>query len=228
LTEYGRPVRTVVVLAIAVIALVFIVNNRSGDDEDTTTEATDSPATTTEATVPLEPTTEPKPSREERAQELMAKLSPGQVAELKAKLSREQLRELKREANTEAKLSREQLRELKRVANDWASLFATDACNRYTGQPICERLRVPVLPAFKKSFADATIEDIKSERITLVGWADRPYYLAAVKFSNGEVVVFGGVPGVPPARSCAGAGSGCVWNIGEVEHNRRFLEAARE
>jgi plastocyanin len=51
MTTYARPVRTVVVLAIAVIALVFIVNNNivdngSGDDEDTTTEATET--TTTE------------------------------------------------------------------------------------------------------------------------------------------------------------------------------------
>jgi hypothetical protein len=46
-TEYGRPVRTVVVvvLAVAVIALVYIVNSRSGDDEDTTTEATVAPDT---------------------------------------------------------------------------------------------------------------------------------------------------------------------------------------
>src|SRR5918994_4886089 len=45
MTEYGRPVRAVVVLAVAVIALVYIVNNRSGDDEDTTTEATLAPDT---------------------------------------------------------------------------------------------------------------------------------------------------------------------------------------
>jgi hypothetical protein len=46
-TQYGRPVRTVVVvvLAVAVIALVYIVNSGSADDEDTTTEATVAPDT---------------------------------------------------------------------------------------------------------------------------------------------------------------------------------------
>jgi hypothetical protein len=144
-------------------------------------------------------------------------------------LSREQVRELKREANIKAKLSREQVRELKRAANDWASRFATRACNRYMGQPMCERLDTPLSEAseaFQTSFADATVEDIKSERIVLVGWFPGPYYEAAVKFSNGEVVVFGGARGVPPAESCAGSGSGCVWNLAEPDHNRRFLEAA--
>jgi hypothetical protein len=151
------------------------------------------------------------------------------LQELKAKLSREQLQELKRDANTEVYLSREHAEELTRVANDWASQFVTNGCNRYMSQPICERLPNRMSAAFKKSFADATVEDIQSERLMLVGWTDRPYYRAAVKFSNGEVVVFGGVPGPePPHGSCAGAGSGCVWNIAEVEHNRRFLEAARE
>jgi hypothetical protein len=139
---------------------------------------------------------------------------------------------------TEAKLSRKHVRELRRGANDWASRFATNDCNRYMGQPMCERLDcqghvtpiencTPVSAAFQKSFADATIEDIKSERMMLVGWADRPYHLAAVKFTNGEEVVVGGVLGPePPAGSCAGAGSGCVWNIAEPDQNRRFLEAA--
>jgi hypothetical protein len=220
--EYGRRVRTVVevVLVVAVIALVFIVNDRIGDDEDTTTEATGPPDTTTEATGPQDTTTEatgpPIPRQRRNSRE--------QVQELKTKLSREQVQELKREANIKAKLSREQVQELKRAANDWASLFATNACrNRYTGQPVCMRL-TPVPAAFQKSFADATVEDIKSERIVLVGWTDRPYYEAAVKFSNGEVVVFGG--GSPGPGSCAGAGSGCVWNIAEPDHNRRFLEAA--
>jgi hypothetical protein len=157
-------------------------------------------------------------------------------------LSREQVRELKREANIEAKLSREQARELKRAANDWASRFAVRACNRYMGQPWCARLDcvvemvtpmencTPMSKAFQKSFADATVENIKTERIVLVGWTDHPYYEAAVKFSNGEVVVFGGVRGPePPAGSCAGLrGSDCVWNVAELDHNRRFLEAATE
>jgi hypothetical protein len=122
-------------------------------------------------------------------------------------------------------LSREQVQELKRAANDWASLFATDACNKYMGQPVCERLGVPVPATFKKSFADATVEDIKSERKLRVRWTNRPAYEAAVKFSNGEVVVFGGLPGGPAAGSCAGAGSGCVWNVAQPNHNRRFFEA---
>jgi hypothetical protein len=215
-------VRTLVVLAIAVIALVFIVNNGSGDDEDTTTEATDSPDTTTEATSPdttteatdsPDTTTEAKLSRREQVQEVMAKLSP------------EQVQELKREANIKAKLSREQVQELKREANHWASRFATIACNRYMGQPICERLGAPVSAAFQNSFVGATVEDIRSERIVLVGRTDRPWYLAAVKFSNGEVVMFSGGT---ESFTCAGGGSGCTWSIAEPDHNRRFLEAARE
>ena len=142
------------------------------------------------------------------------------------------------DTTTEAKLSREQVRELKRAGNDWASLFATHACNRYMSQPMCVRLGcprhgvliencTPVSAAFQKSFADATVEDIKSERLVPVGWADGPYYEAAVKFSNGEVVVFGAVRGPePPTGSCKGAESKCVWNPAEPDHNRRFLEAA--
>ncbi len=163
------------------------------------------------------------------------------MQELKAKLPREQVQELKRKgfANIKAKLSREQVQELKRSGNDWASLFATDACNRYMGQPMCQRLAcvrhfvpiencTPVSAAFQKSFADATVEDIRSERIR-PSRTDRPYYEAAVKFSNGEVVVFGGVRGPePPAGTCAGAGPGfeCAWNPAEPVHNRRFFEAA--
>jgi hypothetical protein len=213
-----RMKKLALLLSLLALGALGLIACGGGDDDDSATEAT----------APADTATEPKLSRE-RAQELMAKLSVGQVRKLKAKLSREQLQELKREANTEAKLSREHAEELRRVANDWASRFVTDACNRYMGQPVCERLGVPVSPAFKKSFADATVEDINSERITLVGWTDRPYYLAAVKFSNGEVVGFGGVPGPePPDGSCAGAGSGCVWNLAEPDENRRFLEAARE
>jgi hypothetical protein len=118
----------------------------------------------------------------------------------------------------EAKLSREQVQELKREANTWASLFADRACNRYMGQPMCQRLD-SVSAAFQKSFADATVEDIK--RIVLVDyWGDRPLYEAAVKFSNGEVVVFvdvppGGCPGGP-----------CKWGIADLDRNSRFLAAA--
>jgi hypothetical protein len=140
----------------------------------------------------------------------------------------------------EAKLSREQTQELKREANTWASLFADRACNRYMGQPICQRLAcerevvsanvrvhgggriencTPLSAAFQKSFADATVEDIK--RIVLIDyWKGRPLYEAAVKFSNGEVVVFvdvppGGCPGGP-----------CSWGIADLPRNSHFLAAA--
>jgi hypothetical protein len=150
---------------------------------------------------------------------------------------------------TEGKLSRKQVQELKRAANDWASLFATNACNRYMGQPICERLFncenyvgefiencTPVSRAFRKSFAGATVEDIKFKGIEVLpvapAWAGGPlrFYLATVKFSNGEVVVFSGLgPGAPepPDGSCAGPGSGCAWNIWSGPgQNRRFVRAA--
>jgi hypothetical protein len=148
---------------------------------------------------------------------------------------------------TEGKLSRKQVQELKRAANDWASRFVTNNCNRYMGQPICERLLncenyvgeliedcTPVSKAFQKSFADATVEDIKFKGIEVLpaapAWAGGPlrFYLATVKFSNGEVVVFSGLgPGPePPDGSCAGPGSGCVWNVAEPDQNRRFFQAA--
>jgi hypothetical protein len=140
------------------------------------------------------------------------------------------------DTTTEAKLSTEQVLELKREANNWASLFAVSACNKYEGQPMCERLAcvrgpggppiencTPVSAAFRESFAGATVEDIKSVRILDVGWSDHPVSYAAVKFSNGEVVVFNGGG---EWYSCAGGGSGCTWSIAEEGHNRRFLEAA--
>jgi hypothetical protein len=208
-----------------------------GDDDDQSGAASETD-TTTEATA--------------RPDYALGKLSERarknvreQVQELKPKLSREQMQELKRDANTEAKLSPEQVQELKREANEWARLFSRTrlysrggVCNKYTGQPMCVRLsgsgpgagvHAPsVSAAFQKSFADATVEDIKSERIVLVRWTDRPVFYAAVKFSNGEVVVFsGGQSGPePPGGSCAGAGGGCVWSIAEEDYNRRFLEAA--
>ena len=104
------------------------------------------------------------------------------------------------------------------------------------GQPMCQRLNcerdpagapiencTPVSAAYQKSFAGATVEDIKSERIVLAGWTDHPVSYAAVKFSNGEVVVFNGGG---EWYSCAGPGSGCTWTIAEEDYNRRFLEAA--
>jgi hypothetical protein len=36
-----------------------------------------------------------------------------------------------------------------------------------------------------------------------------------------------GAPGPePPAGSCAGRGSGCVWNVAGPDENRRFVQAA--
>jgi hypothetical protein len=157
-----------------------------------------------------------------------------QMQELRAKLSREQVQELMREGNTETKLSAEQVLELKREANDWARLFSRGGvCNKYTGQPICVGLSgsgpgvevhaTRVSAAYRTSFAGATVEDIKSVRILHVGWSDHPVSYAAVKFSNGEVVVFNGGG---EWYSCAGGGSGCAWSIAEPDQNRRFLEAA--
>jgi hypothetical protein len=94
----------------------------------------------------------------------------------------------------------------------------------------------PVSRAFRKSFAGATVEDIKFKGIEVLpvapAWAGGPlrFYLATVKFSNGEVVVFSGLPPgspEPPDGSCAGPGSGCVWNIWSgPDQNRRFVRAA--
>jgi hypothetical protein len=204
-------------VAFDVVALVG-----DGDDEDTTTEGTAPP----KATLPPVPqdtgaiTLDPDSGL----------LSPATRTE--AKVPADTTRPVKHKApvvlEDDPDLSWKQVQELKRAANDWASLFATDACNKYMGQPQCERLGVPVSATFKESFADATVADIKSERKIRVRWTNRPYYEAAVKFSNGEVVIFGGVPGEPPARSCAGPGSGCVWNIAQPNHNRRFFVAATQ
>jgi hypothetical protein len=143
------------------------------------------------------------------------------------------------DTTTEAKVSREQVQELKREANTWAALFAgvttsqllheramPRACNKYMGQEMCERL-TPVSEAFQKSFADATVEDIAIKGLAGID-GDTRLSLAAVKFSNGEVVMFSGArPGPePPAGSCAGPGGGCTWNIAEVDQNRRFIQAA--
>jgi hypothetical protein len=138
------------------------------------------------------------------------------------------------DTTTEAKLSTEQVLELKREANEWARDFSRGGvCDQYMGQPICVRLsgsgpgagvHAPrVSAAFQKSFADATVDDIKSVRTVQVGWSDHPVSYAAVKFSNGEVVVFNGGG---EWYSCAGPGSGCSWSIADEDHNRRFLEAA--
>jgi hypothetical protein len=212
-TRMNIPALLRSLLALGALGLVACGGD---DDEDSATEAKASPDTTT-ATARPDTTTEAK--------------GVGDLArskEARANLSREQVQELKRDANAEAKLSRAQEQALEREANEWARLFSRGGvCNEYMGQPVCERL-TQVPKAFQKSFADATVEDIKSERVLLVRWTDRPLYVAAVKFSNGEVVVFsGGQSGPePPAGSCAGPGGGCDWNIAEPDQNRRFIQAA--
>jgi hypothetical protein len=215
-TRVNKPALLLSLLALAALGLVAC---GGGDDEDSAPAAKASADTTTEATARPDTTTE-------------ARLSPEQVQELKAKLSREQVQELKRDANTEAKLSPEQVQALKREANEWARLFSRGGvCNKYMGQPICAALgsappdlgERDVSEAFQESFADASVEDIKSERIELVGWTDRPLYVAAVKFSNGEVVVFSGGD---ESFTCAGGGDACTWSIAEVDQNRRFIQAA--
>jgi hypothetical protein len=214
----------VAIAALAVIALVLAFDVVGllgvGDGEETTTEGTAPP----KATLPPDTggiTLDPDTG-------LISPATPATPAEANA--PPDTTRPAKHKApvvlDDDPDLSREQVRKLKRAANDWASLFATDACNKYMGQPQCMRLGVPVSATFKKSFAEATVEEIKSERKLRVRWTNRPYYEAAVKFSNGEVVVFGGLPGAPPARSCAGPGSGCVWNVAQPNHNRRFFAAA--
>jgi hypothetical protein len=86
---------------------------------------------------------------------------------------------------------------IKRIGNRWAELFAAGgtqgSCFQMT-QPACERINcvrvggieirnctLPTL-AFRRSFLDATVEDI----VVRQGWQ------AAVWFSNGEVVEFMG------------------------------------
>jgi hypothetical protein len=226
----NKPALLLSLLALGALGLVACGGD---DDEDSATEAKASAETTT-ATARPDTTTEAKPSRE-IAQEASGVDDLKRGPRLLRNLSREQVQELKRDANTEVKLSRKQVQELKREANEWARLFSRGGvCSKYTGQPICVRLsgsgpgagvHAPsASAAFQKSFADATVEDIKSERIVLAGAADRPLYVAAVKFSNGEVVAFNGTG--DESYGCAGAGSGCTWNIAEEDYNRRFLEAA--
>jgi hypothetical protein len=148
------------------------------------------------------------------------------------------------DTTTEAKVFREQVQELKREANTWAALFAgvatsqlvreragrPKACNKYMGQEMCMRLActrryhcTPVSAAYQKSFAGATVEDIALKAVAGTD-GDTPIYLAAVKFSNGEVVAFNGTG--DESYTCAGAGSGCTWNIASEDQNRRFLAAA--
>ena len=128
------------------------------------------------------------------------------------------------ETTTEAKLPPVNKQKLTRVANKWASLFATNYCTPIMGQPVCQRLDcfdiencTRVSAAFQRSFADATVEDIALKGIAVIGKpVAEPVYRAAVKFSNGEVVVF--TAGVPPGEKQL------EWGI--APPNRRFYQAA--
>lgn len=133
-------------------------------------------------------------------------------------------------ANTlPSKPSPELVQALRRDASTWASLFADTGCNmnKYMAEPMCERMG-SVSTAFQESFADATVVGIEHEGIEEVGPPAGSIYVAAVTFSNGVVVVFGGgrPEAVPPAESCPGAGSGCVWKVEGPDQNRHFMQAA--
>jgi hypothetical protein len=218
-------------LSLVALAALGLVACGGGDDEDSATEAKASAHTTTTATACPDYTDY---IQGKLSSELACKNVRAQVQELKAKLPPEQMQELKLEGNIEAKLSTEQVQALRLEANEWARDFSRGGvCDKYMGQPICVRLSgsgpgagvhaTRVSAAFQKSFADATVEDIKSVRIELVRWTDSPLHVAAVKFSNGEVVVF---DGATEGFTCAGPGSGCTWSLADDDHNRRFLAAA--
>jgi hypothetical protein len=190
-------------LSLLALGALGLVACGGDDDEDTTAEAQVSAGSTAETRFPAETTTE-------------AKVSPD-ISLVPAKHSPELVRALRQDANT------------------WASRFATKACNRYMAQPLCVRLDcsqlencAPVLAAFQQSFADATVEHIKYKGIEQVGGPLGSIYLAAVTYSNGVVVVFGG--GRPevelPAGSCPGSSGDCTWALANVESNRRFIQAA--
>jgi hypothetical protein len=93
-------------------------------------------------------------------------------------------------------LSEEDLDVIQRVGNTWAPLFAAGQnCNRYMGQPACERVAcervggvkirncTPPAEAFRNSFAEATVQDIEIKD-------SGPPRELWVTFSNGEVVKF--------------------------------------
>ena len=128
-----------------------------------------------------------------------------------------------------AKPSPELVQALRRDASTWASLFADKGCNKnkYMAEPMCERIG-SVSAAFQKSFANATVKSIEHKGMDEVGPPAGSIYVAAVTFSNGVVVVFGGgrPEAVAPDESCPGDGSGCVWKVEGPDQNRRFMEAA--
>jgi hypothetical protein len=132
------------------------------------------------------------------------------------------------DGTTEVKPFRTQVQELERAANDWASRFAVrggtlEGHPPCGGEELCARLR-PMSAAFQRSFADATVEDIEFKGVE--GPSNRPLYRAAVKFSNGVVVVFIGGGPEPPA--CAGAPPRCDWYLADPDRNRPFIQAATE
>jgi hypothetical protein len=140
------------------------------------------------------------------------------------------------DTTTEAKLSREQAQHLRKVANKWASLFAVKACNHYMGQGLCMRLDCArCVAAYQRTFAGATVEDIALKGFKLIGPPRFTFYSAAVRFSNGEVVMFAGLQacgGKNQPEHCQEPGVGGV-SIGEDKlewlislPNRRFLRAA--
>jgi hypothetical protein len=195
-------------------ALGLVACGGGDDDEDSPAAAQVPPDTTAEARFPAETTTE--------ACKRLSRVDPQKHEALlrrcSRKLSPEQVQELERG---------KQARDLRRAANDWASRFAVARCKGHEiklfggedGYVNCKR----VSAAFQKSFADATVEDIKFKGVAVIRPSIGPLYRATVKFSNGEVVAFVGPDLV---GECAGAGSGCPWYIAEPDQNRRFLQAA--
>jgi hypothetical protein len=105
--------------------------------------------------------------------------------------------------------------EIERIGNNWAPLFAagqTQSCS-YLTQALCERIAcvriggikirncTPPTSALRKSFAEATVQEIEIKG-----------HRAAARFSNGEVVEFWGDRG--------------TWLIDELGGNagRRFFD----
>jgi hypothetical protein len=67
------------------------------------------------------------------------------------------------------------------------------------GQGVCARLYCRrCVAAYQKTFAGARVEDIALTGLKLIGPPHFTSYRAAVRFSNGEVVMFGG------AQACGG------------------------
>ena len=121
-----------------------------------------------------------------------------------------------------------QVQKLTRGRERLGHTSATNNCNRYMGQPICERLQcldiencTPVSSVSGESFADATVEDIKFKGIEQVGGPVGSIYLATVRVLEWQWSCSAGGgqrSGVPRG---SGAGPGCVWNVAsEKDQNR--------